>query len=140
MCNIMNILFSSSYLEFDILLLILFIICCISIYNSISSSNRYDTVESFQNTCCIERFQVVKIMNTIVDELENKINEISQMQKQNIKPDDIKKKLQRKIATFDGVVQDTESKLKTFKTKFYKYHKKAQEREQAQKEQASSGT
>ena len=34
-------------------------------------------VESFESSCCMERFRVVKVMNTIVDELENKVDDIS---------------------------------------------------------------
>lgn len=139
MFNKMNILFSPSYLEFDILLLILFIICCISIYTSISSTNRFESVESFESSCCMERFRVIKVMNTIVDQLENKVDDITQLQKQNIQPEAVKKKLQAKISIFNGIVQDTTSKMTAFRTRFYKYHEQAQKRAEAKKAQASSG-
>ena len=75
----MNIILSPDFLEFDILLLFLFIICCISIYKSLSLKNRYDQYESFTSggSCCMERFHVVKLMDSMVTDIEKKFELIN---------------------------------------------------------------
>ena len=136
----MNIILSPDFLEFDILLLFLFIICCISIYTSVSLKNRYDQYESFISggSCCMERFHVVKLMDSMVTEIEKKVDEIILLKERNIKPESVRRKLNSKIILFYKLVKDTESKLEKFKSRFYKKWSKAKERAQQRQQQATA--
>lgn len=117
-------------LNIDILLIILFIVLCLSIYKSCDSKNRYLT-EHFEGSCCMERFRAIQLMNKVLDQVDNNINKVIQLQKTGLKPDTVKKRVNSKIFSFVSSVQDVQSDFNSFKTKYYTHNTGAASKQKA---------